>query len=319
MKVISIGDLVTDYYYKDDSLTGVDGGMTAHNIIANLSNYMNTKVYGVCGNDEAGKISIMSLEDLKVDVSSIVIDSSIDTRCFHISFFLNENGEITFNSKKRCPKCNDKRWYECSKINTNNIVKDISFDDILIFDNLNEINSEIINSTLNRKMLDLGQYFEFEAIDDTTLLNKIKNKFDIININKRVVEYFMNRFQMNDILDLYNLFQSKMIIVTEGKNGASFIYDSNIYHKDLKNISVEIDPNGAGDAFFATIIRFYINNNFNITNEMIDNAFLEATKLTAKVVKNVGARGHLHSLYEIKKKNDECTCKNFELEKVIKK
>ena len=37
MKIISIGDLVTDYYYKNDKLIGVNG---------------------VCGNDMTGKIAI---------------------------------------------------------------------------------------------------------------------------------------------------------------------------------------------------------------------------------------------------------------------
>ena len=35
MKVISIGDLVTDFYYKNGNLIGVNGGMSSHNIIAN--------------------------------------------------------------------------------------------------------------------------------------------------------------------------------------------------------------------------------------------------------------------------------------------
>ena len=37
MRVISIGDLVADYYYKNDKLIGINGGMTSHNIIANLA------------------------------------------------------------------------------------------------------------------------------------------------------------------------------------------------------------------------------------------------------------------------------------------
>ena len=30
MKVISIGDLVTDFYYQNDKLIGANGGMTSH-------------------------------------------------------------------------------------------------------------------------------------------------------------------------------------------------------------------------------------------------------------------------------------------------
>ena len=52
MRVVSIGDLVLDYYYKNGKLLGVNGGMTSHNIIANLAKMgLNTSVYGSCGND----------------------------------------------------------------------------------------------------------------------------------------------------------------------------------------------------------------------------------------------------------------------------
>ena len=37
MRIVSIGDLVIDYYYKNDKLLGINGGMTCHNIIANLA------------------------------------------------------------------------------------------------------------------------------------------------------------------------------------------------------------------------------------------------------------------------------------------
>lgn len=38
-------------------------------------------------------------------------------------------------------------------------------------------------------MLDLGQYFELEDYNDNEILEKIKNKFDIINLNERVEKY----------------------------------------------------------------------------------------------------------------------------------
>ena len=59
MKVVSIGDLVTDYYYKNKKFLGVNGGMTSHNIIANLSKMgISTAVYAACGDDVQGKTAI---------------------------------------------------------------------------------------------------------------------------------------------------------------------------------------------------------------------------------------------------------------------
>ena len=75
MRVVSIGDLVTDYYYKDDKLIGINGGMTSHNIIANLTKMgIETSVFGCCGDDCQGKLAINSLEKL---ISAILKLSTI--------------------------------------------------------------------------------------------------------------------------------------------------------------------------------------------------------------------------------------------------
>ena len=67
MRVVSIGDLVTDYYYKNNQLLGVNGGMTSHNIITNLAKMgVNTAVFGCCGDDDQGDIAIKSLEKILI-------------------------------------------------------------------------------------------------------------------------------------------------------------------------------------------------------------------------------------------------------------
>ena len=100
MRVVSVGDLVTDYYYKDDKLLGINGGMTSHNIIANLARMgIKTAAFACCGDDFQGQIAIKSLEKLKVDISNIKIIKGIKTRCFHISYH-DENGKLSFTSKK---------------------------------------------------------------------------------------------------------------------------------------------------------------------------------------------------------------------------
>lgn len=100
MKVVSIGDLVIDYYYKNGKLLGINGGMTSHNIIANLAKMgIDTAVFGVCGDDLQGKIAIKSLEKLKVNVKNIKILNDIRTRCFHVSYF-EQDGKLSFTSKK---------------------------------------------------------------------------------------------------------------------------------------------------------------------------------------------------------------------------
>ena len=313
MKIISIGDLVTDFYYKNGKLVGVNGGMTSHNIIANIAKMgLDTAVYGVCGQDVTGNVALKSLKDIGVNIDNVEIIKNIKTRCFHVSY-IEENGKLEFKSKKRCPICNQKHWYEESNINTDNILKKIKIEDVLVFDNLNIKNQIIINNCKNKKMLDLGQYFELDNYSDEEVINKIENKFDIINLNERVEKYLINRFSLNSLEDIYNILKSKMIIVTMGKKGADFVINNKKITKELSNPEVEVDPTGAGDAFFSVFISSYVKNNYVIDEKFIDTTFLKATNLTKKVVKKFGARGHIQSLYKIKKVIDTCTCNNFEI------
>ena len=313
MKVVSIGDFVIDYYYKNGKLLGINGGMSSHNIVANLSNMgVCTSVYGACGDDLQGMIAIKSLSDVGVDVSNIDIKKNVNTRCFHVSY-TDTDGKLSFSSKKNCPFCNTKKWYEESMINKTKIINCLNSDDILIFDNLNEVNQYIINNTKNRKMLDLGQYYELDNYTNNEVISKLNNHFDIINLNERVEKYLFKRFNLKNLTNIFSLLNSKLIIVTRGKNGADFVFDNVLYHKTLEAISEETDSTGAGDAFFSVFIKEYIDNNFVISKEFIDVVFKKATKLTSKVVKKVGARSHINNLYKIKKKDDYCTCSNFDL------
>lgn len=315
MRYISIGDLVTDYYYKNNKLIGISGGMSSHNIIANLAfQKENTKVFGVCGEDSAGNISIKSLNDLNVDTSDVKQLKEVKTRTFHISY-IEENKKVEFKSKKRCPLCDNKKWYEESLIDTKEILNKIESNDILIFDNLNKKNQIIIDKCKNIKMLDLGQYFELEKISNEEILKKIYNKFSIINLNERVEKYLLERFNLSSLLELYNLLKPKLIIITRGKKGADFVFENQVIHKELINKAEEIDSNGAGDAFFSVFIKKYIEYNKKIDETYINDAFLSATKLTSKVVKNKGARGHMQKLYKAKKIKGECTCSSFSLTK----
>lgn len=308
MRVVSIGDLVLDYYYKNGNLIGVDGGMSSHNIIANLAKKkISTAVYGVSGNDIQGKIANLSLKKLNVDVSKVLIKDNIKTRCFHVSY--DEEG---FISKKRCPKCNEKKWYEESQIDIEYITKNIQNDDILVFDNLNDKNIEIIKNVSNKKIIDIGQYFEFENLSKEDIINKLNNGFEIINFNERVSNYLLDKLNLKNNIELYNLLKAKLVTITRGENGAIFIYNSKEYKFNLKDNGNVIDSSGAGDAFISSIIFDYIKNSYEFNEELFPKWYEKSIKLTSKVVSNFGARGHLNSLYKIKKIDKVCTCENFE-------
>ena len=100
MRIISIGDLVTDFYYKNGKLVGVNGGMTSHNIIANIAKLgLETSVCGVCGDDMAGTIAINSLKEVGTNIDNVKVIEDINTRCFHVSY--QELNEIFSNLQKK--------------------------------------------------------------------------------------------------------------------------------------------------------------------------------------------------------------------------
>ena len=314
MRIVSIGDMVTDYYYKDGKLLGVNGGMTSHNVIANLQKRGHkTKVIGVCGTDSAGEVATKSLSDIGVDITDIQ-KTTDDTRCFHVSY-IEEDRKLKFISKKRCPICNNKKWYEESLVNVSKCAEVINEDDIIVIDNLNSINIEIIQQLKNDIMLDLGQYFEFENKSDDELLKILKKKFCIIQLNERVEVYLKNRFAIKNTVDIFNLLNAKLVVVTRGENGVDFIYDNKIITKKPLKVIEEVDASGAGDAFFASVIASYIESNRNIDGLTIHRAFENSVDLTKRVIEKIGARGHLNSLYKINNLKDVCTCEDFEMKK----
>lgn len=87
-----------------------------------------------------------------------------------------------------------------------------------------------------------------------------------------------------------------MIIVTRGKKGSDFVFQGMKVNKKLENPAKEIDPTGAGDAFFSMFISEYIKNKNKIDLAFIDTTFKKATELTQKVGKSLGARGHIQTL-----------------------
>ena len=120
------------------------------------------------------------------------------------------------------------------------------------------------------------------------------------------------KLNLKNNVELYNLLKAKLVTITRGENGAIFIYNSKEYKFNLKDNGNVIDSSGAGDAFLSSLIFDYIKNNYEFNEELFPKWYEKSIKLTSKVVSNFGARGHLNSLYKIKKIDKVCTCENFE-------
>jgi len=305
MRIVSISDLICDVYYdKNMNILGAFGGGSAGNIICNLQEMgFETFMYGACGNDYLGRICIDSLNDCNVDNKIDIIDN-LNTKTYHI-LEIKDNNRYIYRSIKYCPFCKKDSFYDNSYINSKKIIKDLLKNDILLFDNLNINNQYIIDNTNNLKLLDLGTYYEFENLSKKEIINKLANKFVIINLNERVEKYLIKKLNCDNVINLSKLIKAKLLIVTRGTKGNDFIYKNNLYSFPLDKIINEVDDSGAGDAFFSTIIKNWLNNKQTFDESKFNQWVKDTRLLVEKVLKLIGSRSYIKRLYKVGK-SDIC-------------
>lgn len=309
MRYVALGDLVADCYYKnigqDKELIKIDGGSSRFNVIANLAARGNsTCVISGCGKDFVGKIVLNSLMRLNVDTSHVIRKENLRTRAYHLT--VEGNKHIC---TRTCPICGNRTWYKEGIVTIDYLRECINEDDILVLDGLKPENIPIITTFPNEKVLDIGRTKRLVNLSNEEILNILKNRnIEILQLNETVEQYFIERFQIKDLLDLFNLLKPKFMIVTRGKEGADFVVENHIIHKTLIHCQKEIDDTGAGDAFFSMFIQKYYENDKKVTRQWVDGTFFLANKLTTSVVSHLGARGHLYDGYYPEGINN-CICK----------
>ena len=184
MRIISFGDLYIDYYLNNDLVLGICGGKTNANIVANLSKYFDTAFLGVVGDDIQGKVATCSLKKLGVDISNI---KSINEKTK--TFFIDSKGY-----SKTCPYCGRDLSYHGTKVNFDDIKKNIFEDDYIVVDNLNDTTINFLNEIDNKAFIDIGYLgsLMYDSLDE--IEEKLANRFEIINMNERVYNIIRKKF-----------------------------------------------------------------------------------------------------------------------------
>lgn len=298
-RVLGIGNLVCDIYYYNGKIIGINGGKTFSNIIFNLANMnVKTRIIGNCGNDVYGQVAIDSLNKSGVNTENIIIHHS-NTNVFNIDI---KNNSYTTN--KKCPLCNSKKWTDYS---IHNIV--FNHNEIVIIDSLKYIH--LLNGKI--VMFDIGYYNELEKMSNNELKKFLTFQFEIINMNQRVAAYLTKRLNLKNEKELFSYFNASLLIITQGKKGANYYSRNCTLKMKLNDISNEVDPNGAGDLFFASTIKDYINNNLMCDEHFIEESFKHASLLTKEIVKVIGARTYYQKLYQVTKVKSKCYCETIKL------
>ncbi|MCX4364300.1 MAG: PfkB family carbohydrate kinase [Bacilli bacterium] len=300
MRIISFDDMYVDYYMKDGELIGLCGGKTSANILVNLSPYFKTAFFGQCGNDAKGDLAIASLALHDIDTSNIKRIEG-ETK----AFFLDNN-----KYSKECPYCHREVGYSKKLLDIESIISHIEESDVIIVDNLKTSTLKILASVPNKAFLDLGYLGSllYSSLDE--IVEMLGNRFEIISMNKRVYDCLKHKFAI-DSTDLYDLLNPKILIITKGEKGCDIIVNGEFIKKEIETPAKVVDPNGAGDAFFAEFIRTYLESEC-INEAMISKAYMRASIAASLVVSVVGARSTHNPLYHIEN-YEECICKKFSI------
>lgn len=294
-KFVVLGDLIADLYYNGTKLIGIDGGSSRYNVIANLASMKcNTALIGGCGNDKIGNIVLERYRKLGIDISGVIYKNK-PTRAYHLIVDQAMLPKITYECSKISPSNYKSTWYDDSLQDIKYCRSQVTKNDIVVLDKLDEFSLDIINNFECYKALDIGHSKRIEKLSDSQII-ALKEKISLLQLNERVIPYLMQRYGYSNILDIYKLFQPKLMIVTRGRKGADFIFENRKIQKRIRSSTEELDPTGAGDAFFSVFIKEYFNSSIEkIDDEFINETFSKALTLTGNVVKYVGARGHIYA------------------------
>ena len=292
---VSHGDIILDNVYDGDlNLIKQDGGGSNWNSLYNLS-YMGEICYaiGTCGKDKEGDIAISSLKNHGVNVDFIRRDD-ITTSIMNI-IIPNKSklGDDTIIHSWYSPITNKRTLFFRENLPTN-IPQELENKKIyVLLDKFETVNLEFINNIKNKKVcLDIGHVRFIEHFSKQYLINFFKNG-NLVQLNNNVAPLLFERLQIENEFELFDLLDLDLLVITKGKKGASFIFKENdefvCVDKSPEVIAEVVDSSGAGDAFFATVIKEYAYAD-KIDKNFISHTFDIANKASRDVIGQLGSR-----------------------------
>ena len=292
---VSHGDIILDNVYDGDlNLIKQDGGGSNWNSLYNLS-YMGEICYaiGTCGKDKEGDIAISSLKNHGVNVDFIRRDD-ITTSIMNI-IIPNKSklGDDTIIHSWYSPITNKRTLFFREDLPTN-IPQELENKEIyVLLDKFETVNLEFINNIKNKKVcLDIGHVRFIEHFSKQYLINFFKNG-NLVQLNNNVAPLLFERLQIENEFELFDLLDLDLLVITKGKKGASFIFKENdefvCVDKSPEVIAEVVDSSGAGDAFFATVIKEYAYAD-KIDKNFISHTFDIANKASRDVIGQLGSR-----------------------------
>ncbi|MCI9287144.1 MAG: carbohydrate kinase family protein [Clostridia bacterium] len=291
---VSHGDIILDKVYDGDlNLIKEDGGGSNWNTLYNLA-YMGEDCYaiGSCGDDEEGRIALDSLRKCGVNTDYIQVDN-ISTDVMNIIIPNSELGDDTIIHSWYSPITNE-RTLEFRNNLPINLPSELSSKEVFVLlDKFEKVNLNFLNNIENKKVcLDIGHYRFIEHFSKQYLTEFFKNA-NLVQLNNNVCDLLFERLQVKNEFELFDLLGLDLLVITKGKKGAAFIFKENNEFKMINQspeiIAKVLDSCGAGDAFFATLIKEYAYAE-KIDSDFISHTFSIANKASRDVISQLGSR-----------------------------
>ena len=134
----------------------------------------------------------------------------------------------------------------------------------------------------NKVAMSLSDLFCVDRHKDN-FLNLVKNKLDIIFANEQEITSLINAKNFDEIIK-FSRQLNKLVIITRGEKGAIAINHNEVVECGIHKGVKIVDLTGAGDLFAAGFLHGYIN------NLSMQECLNEGTKMSSKVIQQIGAR-----------------------------
>lgn len=306
IKFIGYGELTWDQNY--DSLLNLikeNGGGTTWNILSNIASFGskdNTMAIGVVGNDNYGKRAINALRERGINVQYLQEKNKPTNMVFSIiPDKITGDQDIKYSMISPVTNKGTYKFYENLSSEVPESLND--FFNIIIIENFRSQNIEFIKHCKEKKVvMDIGRKKILEGYDKEYLIDFLNN-IDVCQISMEVLKDLYSKLQINSTKELVSIINPELLIITNGKNNTTFIYNTeNGYtwkRKKPAPVNDIVDTTGAGDCFFSVIINAYgryCGNNKNIDEEFIDTVFPLASGLSAEVIRQIGGRCDLSTI-----------------------
>lgn len=300
--IVGIGDLSADIYVKDDLIMGISGGGSVWNSLVNAASLgCPAKAIAIAGRDALGSLCVADLAAHGVDTSEVKLMTSLSTRRSFFTVGAHQEVQGSFY----CPTNKKKNWYSAYQFDT--VYPSVLDQDkgILISDNLEDNEFECLLEAQKagwQTAVNMSHIGHFRDESNRDLLAALAQKFDMIQIKARVLDYFLDRFELTDRLDFVKMTGARLVIVTMGKDGWCIYYkDESGYHarKYRVNTTELRDATGFWDALFGCAVATAATPRFHgdsLGSDYSEALYACASTVLPRAMASFGARGHLTPL-----------------------